>query len=426
MIKEKIKKAFFRKEFFNSSLVSFSNFFVGGINFLFHIAMQRMLGPEKYGVIYPLIILSLFISLIPSTFQFVITREVSVILHNRSITEAYDYIKNCFFYLSISAILLVFIYFLFLPLMKIFFHIKESIDFYYLIVMTVFPFFINPFISFVQAREKFFFYTVVQIIPTLIKLISGIMIVYFTSNYLGVIASFIIGGIFTLLLLILEFNKSKRLNKTINSGQNSKFHFLPLFISFLKALPAISGFIIISNVDSLIVRFALPELSGTYSSVSVIGKASFYVALSVSTVFLPILSKSKDIKNANRLAILFLTIFLAGFLGLVFVFSPFISSYVLKNQYPGFESLLPYYSIVFIPYAYITYFVNYYVISKKKIYEVSVFVAILLEIILIIFFCKNLFQVANVIGIIGLFVILVLLIEVQIERIFVKTHIKTN
>ncbi|MGC8764479.1 MAG: oligosaccharide flippase family protein [Brevinematia bacterium] len=418
-----LKKIFLRREFFDSSLVSFSNFFVGGINFIFHIAMQRMLGPEKYGIVYPLIILSMFISLIPSTFQFVITREASLILHGKEKQLVYGYIKSCFFYLSLSALALIFIFFVSLPLLKRLMHITTDMDFYYLIIMTTFPFFINTFVSFVQAREKFFFYSILQIVPTLIKLLSGILIVYYTKDYIGVLASFIIANVFTIIILLLEFSRSNK--KPIRKDIDYKFDVRKFFISFLKTFPAISGFIILSNIDSIIVRFSLPELSGIYSSVSVIGKAPFYIALSVSTVFLPILSKTDDLKRANRLAVLFLSIFLAGFVLVLFLFSPFISAYILKGQYYGFENLLPYYSTIFIPYAYITYFVNYYVIKNKRIYDISIFLAIIIQIILIVFFCKNLVDVANVVGLTGIFVLVVLLFEARISH-FLASRKKWN
>ena len=83
----KIKNLFFSKEFFNSSIVSTTNFVVGVINFGFHIAIQRILGPEKYGVVYPLVILSLFISLIPNTFQFIMTKQLSIFLHQNKKEE---------------------------------------------------------------------------------------------------------------------------------------------------------------------------------------------------------------------------------------------------------------------------------------------------------------------------------------------------
>ncbi len=409
-----ILKIFRKKEFFDSSLMSFTNFLVGGLNFVFHILMQRMLGPEKYGIIYPLIVLSLFITLIPNTFQFFITRELSILVHKDKENEALNYIKNAFKWLFILSILLLIIYLIFLPLLKTFLKIEKTEDFIYLIIMTLFPFFLCVFIAYLQARENFIYLSVIQIAPTLVKLITGFIIVYITNNYLGTIFAFIAGNIFTILLLLFEFFYKKKKIKI----EKQKFETKKFFISFVHSFPAISGFTILSNIDSIIVRSKLPELSGIYSSVSVIGKASFYIALSISTVFLPVLSKSEDMKKANRLALLFLTIFLCGFIGLVFIFSPFISSYILKGQYTGFEKLLPYYSIIYIPFAYITYLVNYYVISKKKIYDISIFIAIIIQIVGISLFSKDLQSVTNVVGLSGLFVLIVLTIENFIERKF--------
>ncbi|MCX7820849.1 MAG: oligosaccharide flippase family protein [Brevinematales bacterium] len=410
----KILNIFRRKEFLNSSIMSFTNFFVGGMNFVFHILMQRMLGPEKYGVVYPLIILSLFITLIPNTFQFFMTRDLSILIHKNEENEALYYIKNALKWQFILSILLLLSYLILLPWLKVFLKIEKTEDFIYLIVMTLFPFFYCVFIAYLQARENFIYLSIIQIIPSIIKLLTGFLVVYLTKNYLGVIAAFIAGSVFTIILIMVEFlYKKDKIKVKKNNFETKKF-----FSSFIHSFPAISGFTILSNIDSIIVRSKLPELSGIYSSVSVIGKASFYIALSISTVFLPVLSKSEDLKKSNRLALIFLTMFLLAFLGLIFISSPIISTLILKGQYAGFEKLLPFYSLAFIPYAYITYLVNYYVISKKKIYDISILIAIIIQIAGIFLFCKDLIMVASVVGISGLFVLVVLILENFIEKKF--------
>jgi len=286
--------------------------------------------------------------------------------------------------------------------------------------MTIAPFLSVVFLSFLQARENFIFYSLTQIFSTLFKFISGFIIVWYTKEYIGVIFSFILGNVFLILLLLFEFFNYSLKNNLKVDKKNKSFNIKEFFNSFRKTFPAVSSFIIFSNIDLIIVRYNFPNLSGLYSSVSVIGKASFYVALAVSTVFLPILSKSKEIKKTNRLALFFLSLFLGLFLLTVFLGSEIISKYILKNQFYGFESLLPYYSLMYIPYAYITYLVNYYVISNKKIYYISIFFAIILQVFLILTFAKTLLNVANIVGLTGVFVLLVLIVESYFEKNLIK------
>jgi O-antigen/teichoic acid export membrane protein len=409
----KIKKLFFRKEFIDSTIVTFSNFFVGIVNFLFHILMQRLLGPEKYGIVYPLIVLSLFVGLIPSTFQFIFTKDLSIMLKEDK--SPFLYIKNSFIFSSITLFVIFIILQSLFPLLKSAFHLDSYIDLYYIILMNFFSFFSVIFLSFLQARENFIFYSLSSVLPVVVKLLCGVVIVYFTKNYLGVMMAFVISNLFGLLVLGGEFILAKNRYDT----RKTKEIFTPgeFLKNFFITFPAVSGFIILSNIDSILVRIVLPQQSGVYSSVSVIGKASFYVAISVSTVFLPLLSKSKDLKRSNRLALIFLSIFLAGFTAVAFLISPFISSYILKNQFAGMEKLLPYYTLLYLPYAYITYLVNYYVLARKKIYEISVFIAIVLQSFAIIFFAKNLFDVINIVGLTGFAVLISLIVETKLTRL---------
>ncbi len=420
----KALEIFKKREFFHSSLMAFTNFFVGGVNFLFHMVMQRMLGPDNYGIVYPLINISLFITLIATTFQFIITKETSILIHENRKEEALSYTINSLKLVFFITLFFILIYLPFIPILKNLLKINNTIDFIYLLIITIFPFFTCIFVALLQARENFMYLSITQIFPTIVKFLAGFLFLYFTGIYAGFFMAFIAGNVFTLILLMIEFYKFKNNTKI---PKNYYFDRKKFFDLFLYTFPAISGFTILSNIDSIIVRANFPELSGVYSSVSSIGKASFYIAISISTVFLPILSKTQDLKKSNRRALIFLSIFLGLFITIVFLSSSFIGSFILKNRFIGFDKFLPYYCIVYIPFAYISYLVNYYVISKNKIYVISIIIAIILQIIGIRYFAKDLNGIANVVGLTGFLVLIILLIEARFQ-IFVdkKSKLKDN
>ncbi len=56
----------------------------------------------------------------------------------------------------------------------------------------------------------------------------------------------------------------------------------------------------ITYLDPILVRHFMPDESGLYSIVSLLGKASFFIAAAFTFVMLPIMSKDKEKTSANN------------------------------------------------------------------------------------------------------------------------------
>jgi len=182
--------------------------------------------------------------------------------------------------------------------------------------------------------------------------------------------------------------------------------------SFLHVIVTIGAYQLLTQLDTLLVRKYLPSLSDIYSPVSILGKASFFIATALSVVLLPAMAKDRNnYHRSNRSALLVLLLVLAAYAVALGIGAPFASKVIFGGRYPGMEAVLPVYGFMFLPYAAITFMVSYYVVSEKILYSVALIIGAAVMTLLVRFFHASLVQISLCVGAVGYAVLAVLILD---------------
>lgn len=412
------KRLLSSKIFMSSALISITSVGGGLINFLFNVIAGRILGQEQFGIVYPLTSLFMIISLPAMAFQYVVSRDLSMMIHRKDWRGLKRFIFEVLRIIVIFVAVLVTLLILLMPTLKEFFHIESSNAFlltYLLIPLAVVA---VPFVSLVQSRERFGVYSIYFLAGIVIKFAAGISLIYFTSHYFGVLVGLFAGQFFSCAIILWDYLRFKEIHKYPLQKQKEPAIKLPKFAkSFFFALLSVGAFYLITYLDSVLVRHFIPESSGVYSIVNLIGKASFFLATAVAFVMLPLMAKDKKhMEQSNFKAFLFLLAILICYATGLWLGSDFLAKFVFAGKYPGMENILPLYGFVFIPYAIISYFVNYYVIAEKLFYPIAILVGAVIQTFGIYYFHKDLVQVSIVVGVSGLFILGILLYDLFFSK----------
>jgi O-antigen/teichoic acid export membrane protein len=398
--------------FMSSALISIASVAGGLINFLFNIIVGRILGQADFGILYPLTSMFMILSLPAIALQYVISKDISVMIFRKDWKDLKKFLFELIRVILLFVLVLVTLLLLLMPTLKEFFHIENNKAFLLTYLLIPLAVLVVPFVSLVQSRERFGVYIGYFLASIVIKFAVGIGLVFVLSYY-GVLIGMFAGQLFSFAVIIWDYRKFRELKKfPLVRLKKPVMNIRKFSRSFFYTLLSVGAFYLITYLDSVLVRHFLPESSGIYSVVNLIGKASFFLATAVSFVMLPQMAKDKkNMGKANFKAFLFLMVILAGYAVFLWLTSDFLSRVVFAGKYAGMEGILPLYGFVFIPYAIISYFVNYYVIAEKLVYSISILCGAVVQTFGIYYFHSDLIQVSLVVGASGLLILGVLVFD---------------
>lgn len=276
---------------------------VAFVNYTFNVGMGWLLTPEQYGMLGVsvsfLIIFSLFVT---SAFPLTVTKFVS--------SENEESLKHLVFKsalianVTIAIILSISFYFgYYTGLIKL--GANYNLLVINIITTTILTSATVVYLSLLQGTFRFRSFGAIGVITALIKLISGVILVYHGLGALGAVLSLTI-SIFIGLILAVILTKDFRFLETKGwAGSNVYFFALPVFFGTL-------GTTLLMNIDMLGVKFLTEEassdmLSGYYRAALILAQIPIFVAGTLMSVMFPYISKhtvnnkyaSKSIKYAT-------------------------------------------------------------------------------------------------------------------------------
>lgn len=410
-MKANIRKVLNNKVFVSSTLISIASVVAGLFNFVFNIIVSRILGQEQYGIIYPLISLLTILLLPANVVQFLMGKDFSRLIHENDWATIKAYLRKMLLLISLFILAIISVLLIAMPALKNFFHLTDNLPLLLVFGMVPIQLYIGLLNGFVQSREHFHVYVINTLLGTIVKFIAGILLVTLTTSYLGVLGGLIASQIVSIIYLLWDFfyfKESRR--KNVDKPVNLDFLKLKrIGMSFVFTFFSVGAFQFLNFLDSILVRHYLPDSAGVYSVVNLLGKASFFIATAVAFVMLPVMAKDRtNMSKTNGKAIAFLTFILLGYAVFLAVASPFISSVLFAGKYSGMEKVLPLYGFMFLPYAIISYLVNYYVIEENLFYFLAILFGAGMQAFGISMFHSDLIQVSYVVGGSGMFIVLAL------------------
>jgi len=359
----------------------------GFLGYLYHLLMGRLLGPSGYGVLASLLSLLYVFSVPTATFSLVATKFAADFKKSRQFlekTEKKSFLFSLLFFLFFGALT---------PLIASFLHLQALLPILLIGLCLALGFLVTFKGAILQGRLNFVPLAVGGTANAAIKLLLGIIFVYFGLGINGAILPMVIGAIFSYFyfqhfltnkeVMVKEETSSPKLtNKEIWDYTK------PIFFFTLS-------FALLYSIDIIFARhFLAPQEAGWYGALSTLGKIIYFLVSPLSLVLFPMASRKKSQEEKSDRLFRFsfsLAILIAIFLTAVYFLFP---NLILRIFYG--EQFLPaatYLGLfgVFLSFYSLAYFLGNFMLSqeKTKLMAFLPFLALLLQVVLILFFHES-------------------------------------
>lgn len=388
-----------RHPFISGTAVVFGAGFVSNvINYFFNLAMGRFLTKDEYGLMYSLMSLLGLFSVFSSTLSGVYTKysaKYQASGDDESISGMFW--AGLKLQLIIGVILLIFIV-VFSPLIGRFLHVDSNILVYLLGVYLFFSILYTLPTAILQGQLRIFLFSLGTVLGPLVKLVLGVISVILGYSLYGVMGALIASVFIPFLIFLgifLSHFKNKNRSVSVKSFVNElKNYSLGFFLASF-------GFSFFTFADVLIIRHFVPEISGQYAALSIMGKAIFYFISPVYLVFFPVIAQKKE-KKEKLLGTLLLACFVimtasVGISFIYFVFPKFvINVFFPKPEYQMLVHYLGIYSLYIMILSFASLFHFFFLsVGRTNIYKMIMLASTVL-VFGLIFFHSSLYRVIGV------------------------------
>lgn len=384
-----------KNEFFNASIWVFlatGTMSVG--NYLYHLLMGRMLGPESYGVLESTISFLYILSVPFMALTLIIVKFVSAYKGKqdyKSISGFYFYLRKNLFIFGLIATLIIL---LLSPVIISLLHLP-SILFPVLIGIN---FFIGLFSvltkSMLQGLLRFSVFFIANITEALTKIILAVILVILgfraTGAYFALVASIFVGY-----LAASYFVKKEKLSfEKFTQSRNIFRYSVPVFLTILSLTS-------LFTTDIILVRFFFSGAeSGYYAALSVLGKIIFFASSPLTVAMFPIVSEKHAVGKKFQ-HLVFTGFGLTAIIALVliaayYLFPEFMVGILFGSQYLRIVPLLGIFGVFIGIYSLCVLLANFYLSIHRKIVSFFVMIAAILQIFFIVLFHRDLLQVVNI------------------------------
>lgn len=419
-MKERFKQAVKHPLVSGSVVILVGSMMANVLSWLFNLGAGRLLASAaEYGTLIALVSVFNIFSVFSTTISTVFTKFTATYVAQKK----EHLIGSLFISGSLWVGMLSFLVVGFLILFASYISHFLNIDSVVFVILTsaalFFSFLSYVTIGIIQGLLKFGFFCFINIFSSLIKLVLGLGLIAIGFKVLGAISAIFLSVLVTYLLafisLIKFLRKIKKNNFVIpNLKKNLLLYALPVFLSNI----GITAFI---SIDVILVKhFFSATVSGQYAALSIMGRSIFYAVAPIGFVLFPIIAQKKERKEKLTGTLLLATLIVqipSIFLSFIYFVFP---KFVLKIFYPAKEYavLYPYlgqFSIFILLYL-LCFILNtfYLSIGKTRVFIFTV-AANILEIIYIVFFHKDIYQI-----IFGLIVVSFVLLLSLISYYFLK------
>lgn len=392
--------------FSGSTIMIVGSTAVSFLNYLFHLALGRMLGPANYGEFAAVISLIVLLGIIPGSLNMVVIKHISIAKDETEVASLIHWFKTKILLASLVFSLIIL---LSSPAISSFLKIDKG---YYLIFVAISFFFsiqslLNR--SILQGLLKFKEMVVSLLLENGVKLLLSIILIYLGFQVGGAITAFVISiiiGWYITNIYLKNHNKQ-------DSKQKIDIKKILLF-SFPVLIQTISITSIYSSDVILVKHFFLSHDAGIYAALSTLGKIIFFGAGPIGAVMFPLVSKrhaaGQQYKKIFLYSFLATLLFSICIITTYFLFPAFAIRLLYGSAYLEASSLLVWFGLFVSLFTLSSLLVNYCLsLGQTRVVLLPLFAAIL-QIILILLFHRALYEVIMVSTIISALLLVSLLI----------------
>lgn len=405
----------FTHPFFSASL-----FMVGGsnvvnaINYLYHVIMGRVLGPESYGDLSALFSFIGLLAIIPFSFGLIITKFISSAENDSEVKGLINWFSKRILMISI---------FLFITIALLSYFITSFLNLPSVTLVIVcgatfiftLPTFLNR--AVLTGLLKFKETIGSQIIETFGKLVFGLIFVALgfgvfgamTGLFLSIVIAFLITGRFL----------KKYSSSTLESHPDEK----KIFVYTLPVLiQSAAGTALFSSDLMLVKHYFSAYDAGIYASISTLGKIVLFATAPIASAMFPMVAKRKAEKK-NYMQILFLsvsvtTLACGGLISIYALFPQIMIQILFGNNYLEAQNYLVLFASFIGLLTVASLLINYFLSVNKTRVVILPLTAAVAQVLGIVFFHSTLYEVIYIsIGVsVGLLISLLLYFMISKEK----------
>jgi O-antigen/teichoic acid export membrane protein len=397
-MKQHVKKVIAHPLISGSSVIFIASFISNAGNYLFNLAMGRLLPVSEYGMLLSIIsligLLTVFQSALTSLFakfsaKFSAAGDIQALNGLRI-----NGIKTVLTVAIIFFVLLI----LFTNIIDSFLHLSNKI-FWVLASISVFFSILSSFtVGVLQGQLRFILLSFLNILGVASKMIVGIGLVFLGmgvgGGILGFIAYFSLPFFIALPLVLKRKNKSKKIEEKAFFTEFRR-HSLPFLLASLGTTFLLSGDVILAR------HFLSPVESGQFAALSLMGKAIFYLTTPIYFVFFPLIAQKKE-KREKLMGTLALAAIIIGsasaFLSAIYFIFP---QLIVGMFFPGADYIatIPYLGLfsLYIMVFSLGFLLNTFFLSSGKmgVWKIDLFVSFVF-VVLFFMFHENFGQIIGV------------------------------
>jgi len=375
-----------------SSITVFGSLLSGSLGYLYHLFMGRMLGPDGYGVLSSLLSLLYIFGVPTGTFSLVVTKFSADFKRSGQFfqkTEKKIIWFTLFFFLLFSA---------FIPVITSFLHLNISLPVFLIGLSLSIGFLVTFEGAVLQGRLKFLPLAIGGTAGTAIKLFLGIIFVYFGLGINGAVLPMVLMAVFAYFYFRFFLKKNglsfQKKSSSFQKLTNKEIwgHAWPIFFFTLS-------FALLYSIDVILARhFLSAQEAGWYGSLSTLSKIIYFLISPLSVVLFPMAVKKKSNGENSRHLFKFsfsIVILISSLMTLAyFLFPNLILKLLYGSQFLAASRYLGLFGIFLSLYS-LAYFLGNFMLSQGKTKPVVVVpvLAVLLQIVLILFFHQGIFQI---------------------------------
>src|SRR5258708_889163 len=372
---------------------------VGGLvssafNFLFNVFMSRNLSVADYGTLASLIsMISLSMVVAGSAVPLIVKFSAEYIAKKQT-----DLLRGFVFQLTTYYFLAGIVSFLFFLLFPSqigkFFNIHNNMLIVLAGVAIFFVYIGTVNAGVLQAKLSFTFLSIISFVGTLTKFLSGVLFVMTGLGVIGSVwaflSSLIIPYFLSFLPLLFLFKDRIR---------GPKVNVKELFLYGGPSAVAMFGLTSFVTTDIILTKhFFSPHDAGIYAGLSLVGRVIFFLSAPIATVMFPLVvqrhAKKENYHNIFRLSLL-LVLIPSIFLNMFYIFFPefAINFFIKKKEYLQIANLIGLFGIYITIYSLISVFTNFFLSIKKTRINIPIIIVAFLQAGLIWLFHKNFLEI---------------------------------
>ena len=255
----------------------------GLANFLFNVAISRMLGPSQYGALGALLNLVLILSVLLSGLQVAVTTTVAGMESSEGELGVSHLVKQ---FLGVGVVLSIGLAAV-SPLIRSYLHLQSDSSVLILVGWCIPSVLIALFQGILIGEHRFGWVAGATLVSTVAgRLLLGVLFVELGFGLNGAIAATTVAQVLSLLVFVAPLRRQLWKVAT-KSVRRVSLSVREVALSTL----ALAGFWVLASMDTVLARHFLPATeSGHYTAASVAGRIALFATGSIATLALPRLS----------------------------------------------------------------------------------------------------------------------------------------